>query len=79
MSFPNLEIIKVMPRGDFECPGAKLRIHKRIGDDWNGAANDGEGNRSANKFQIAFVLRVDGYRRVPEHRLRPCCCHHQAF
>ncbi len=71
MSLTDLKIVEVMPGGNLQGAGTKLRIHKRIRNDRYGAANNGERHRPPDIVPVAFIIRVHRDGRVAEHGLRP--------
>ena len=79
MPFANLEIIRVMSRGNLNNAGTKLHIDIFILNDRNRLVHDRKPYHSALQISISFILRINCDRRIPEHCLWSCCCKFQKF
>ena len=70
MPTANLEIVEIMRRCDLHGPRALLRIGILVGHDNQPAADQRQHGKSADQTFPAFVVGVDGDRRVAEHSFR---------
>ena len=67
----DLVVERVVPGRDLQGPGAKLLLHRLVGDDGQLTADDRKHRRLADDVAVALVLGVDRHAGVGEHRLRP--------
>ena len=67
----DLEVVRVVGRGDLHRAGAELRVHVRVGHDRDAPAGQRQFHLAADHVRVARVSGVDGDRRVAEHRLGP--------
>ena len=70
MPLPDLEVVRVVRRGDLDHPGAEGGVDVRIGDDRNASAGQRKFHFGADQVGVPIVVRVYRDRRVAEHRLR---------
>lgn len=67
----DLEVVRVVGRGDLDRAGAELRVDVLVGDDRDTAAGQRQLDLGADEMGVPLVLRVDGDRGVTQHRLGP--------
>ena len=70
-------IVGIVARRHLERSRAKGRVHVLVGDDGDLTPEDRHQRLLAHQRLVSFVLRVDGYCRIPQDRLRPRCGHFQ--
>ena len=73
MALPDLEIVKVVRRGDLHRAGALFGVGIFVGDDGNEPPDQRQADIAPDEFGIALVFGMHGDRRVSEHRLGPRC------
>ena len=66
----DLEVHRVVARGDLERAGAELRLDALVGDHRHDTLDVGHEHLLADRVPIALVVRMDGNRDVGEHRGR---------
>ena len=71
VAFADGVVDRIVRRRDLHGAGAELAIDHRIGDDRNASPGERNDDAPADPLAIARVVRMDGDRRVAEHRLRP--------
>ena len=69
-------VVEVVGRGDFHAARPEGRVDVVVGDNRQGPAREGEGYPGPNEVLVSRVLRVHGYRRVSQKRLRSGGGHH---
>ncbi len=69
--FTDLEVDRVVGRGDLEYAGAEFGIDLLCPDDREITVEEREDRGLADQVLIPFIVRVYGDTGVPEHRLRP--------
>ena len=67
----DLEVVRVVAGRDLQRAGAELGLDVLVGDDLQPPADDRQDRHLADQPRVAVVVRVDGDRRVGQHRLRP--------
>ena len=58
-----------MRRCDLDRPGSKLGIHEGIGNDFDFPVYQRKDQGLSDQGTVAFVVRIDGDRRIPQHGL----------
>ena len=71
VTLADLEVVEVVRRGDLDRPGALLGIGIFVGDNRHQTADQRQPHPPADQMPVAFVVGMDGDRRVAEHRLGP--------
>ncbi len=71
MAPADLEVIRVVRRGDLQRPGAERGIDVGVGDDRNFTLHERQEHRFPDEVQVAVVFRVHRHRGVPQHGLGP--------
>ncbi len=66
----DLEVDRVVRRGDLERPGPELGIDQLSPYDRKRPTEDRKARRLADQMSVPLVVGMNGDRRVPEHRLR---------
>ena len=69
MPLADLEIVKIVRRGDFHRPGALLRVGIFVGDDGNAALGERQDDMPAHHVLVAFIRRIHRDRGIAQHRL----------
>ena len=69
-SFPDFEIIEIMPRRDLQGSATEGAINVSIGDDRHNSSSDRQPNFLADPTLITLVLRMDCDRSIAEHCFR---------
>ncbi len=70
VALPGREVVEVVRGGHLDGAGSELRVDQhRVGDDGEGAVDEGVPDALAVKRGVARVVRVNGDRGVAEHRL----------
>ena len=69
MPLADLEVHRVMGRGNLHRPGAKGGVDSAIGDYWDQPANSGQDRSLAHHFLISIILRVHRHCGVTEDGL----------
>ncbi len=67
----DLEVERIVARGDLERPGTEAGLHPLVGDDRHAALDNGDDGLLADDGCIALVAGVDGDSDVGENRRRP--------
>ena len=67
----DLEVVRVVPRGDLQAARPELGVDVLVGDHRQAAPDQRQDHRAPDELCIALVARVDGDGRVGQHRLRP--------
>ena len=70
----NLEIVKVMTRGNFHRAGTQLRIGMFVGNDRNAPSGNWQDNLLADNAFITIVAGMYRNRHIGQHRFRACGC-----
>ena len=70
VALADLEVVRVVRRGDLHGPRAERGIGVRIGNDRNAHAVDRQYHILPDHREIALVLGVHGHRDIAEHRFR---------
>src|SRR5690606_25344146 len=65
----DLEVVRVVGRGDLDGARAELRVDVVVGDDGDAAAGERQLDLPADQVPVAVVLGVDGDGGVAQHRL----------
>jgi hypothetical protein len=69
VALPDLEVVRVVRRGDLHRAGAELHVDVRVGDDGDLPVHQRQEDRLADEVGVALVVGVDGDGGVAEHRL----------
>lgn len=69
MALADLEVVRVVGRGDLDGTRAELGVDVLVGDDRDGTVGQRQPDELADQVLVPLVLGVDGDRRVTEHRL----------
>ena len=77
MSQPNTIVIVVVCGRNLHHAGTKRFVHVVVGNHWNGASAQGQGNLLANQVGVTVVFRVDHQGYVAQHGFRPGGGHRQ--
>jgi hypothetical protein len=72
----DLEVVRVVRRGDLDRAGAELRVHVRVGDHRDAPAGQRQPDLAADQVAVPRVVGVHGHRGVAEHGLHPGGGHH---
>ena len=66
---PDLEVVRIVPRGDLERASPELRVHAIVGDHRQAPADERQNAVPADQIAEATVLGVHRNGGVGEHRL----------
>ena len=66
----DLEVHRIVARGDLERTRAELGLHALVGDDRDPSLDEGHDRLLADEVAVALVVRVNGNRDVRENRRR---------
>ncbi len=69
VALPDLEVVRVVRRGDLHRAAAELGVHVLVGDDRDLAAGQRQLDLGADQVPVALVVRVHRDGGVAEHRL----------
>ena len=67
----DLEVVRVVRRGDLDRAGAELRVHVRVGDHRDAPAGQRQLDLAADQVGVPLVVGVHRHRGVAEHGLGP--------
>ena len=79
MPQPHLEVVGIVRRRDLHRARSEIRFHIRIGDQRDLLVHDGQNQRFAEQFCVAFVLRVDRHGGIAQHRFGAGSRHRYEF
>ncbi len=71
MAQPDLEVVRVMGRRDFDCTRSEFGVDVVVGDDGDLPVDERVRQRLADQVPVAFVVGMHRDRGVAEHRLDP--------
>ena len=71
MTLAHLEVVEIVGRGDFDRPGALLRIGVFVGDDGDQTPDDGQAHALADQGLVALIGGVNSHGCIAEHGLGP--------
>ena len=78
MAAADLEVVRVVRRGDLDRAGAEGRVDVRVGHDRDVPAGEREFDGLADEVLVSLVVGVDRHGGVAEHGLGPRRRHHDA-
>ena len=73
----DFEVVGIVGRGHLQGACAELQIDIGVLDDGDSAVHQGQDDLGVAQVRIAFILRMDGHRRIPQHGFRPGGGHHK--
>ena len=68
VALADLEVIRIVRRGDLHTAGAEIALDVFVGNDRDLAADERQDQRFSDKVGVAVVLRVNGDGGIAEHR-----------
>ena len=73
MAKPDLEIVRVMGRGNFYHTGSKIRFDIGVRNNGDFSSHNGEGDGFADQILIPLVIGMHRNSSVAQHGFRACC------
>ena len=74
MSKSNLEVIRVMAWCHFYKASSKFHINIIVCNYFKFSTNKWQYDKFTDNILISFILRINSYCSITEHRFRSCCC-----
>src|SRR5690625_7451079 len=71
MPLADLEVSRVVRRGDLQRSGTEVALHRFIGDDRDEPVGERDADLAADQVSVTFIVRVNRDRGVSEDRLGP--------
>src|SRR5690625_1321289 len=71
MPLADLEVSRVVRRGDLQRSGTEVAFHRFVGDDRDEPVGERDADLAADQVSVTFIVRVNRDRGVSEDRLGP--------